>query len=248
MAMFFVVCRRRGPDWDPTLSLEEQSDWPAHADFMDGLVATGFVVLGGPLADEETVVLARRGGVGGRGARDACARSVERVPPRRRHGSIIGRSGSTAGRTRHHHRSRRRDCVRLSRPKTRRSPGRGRTAASPRRLTGRRPSARGLAMLPVNVMAGLGPALTLGPFGRAARSAPPLAPRGGARESRRESAPPRACNPARTARTLLRAGCRRALPPWRRAPVRPRSPLPAPRSAADRLPWAAESGPCHRRR
>jgi uncharacterized protein YciI len=58
MPMFFVVCRRRGPEWDASLPLEEQSDWPAHADFMDGLVATGFVVLGGPLADEETVVLA----------------------------------------------------------------------------------------------------------------------------------------------------------------------------------------------
>jgi hypothetical protein len=56
--MFFVVCRRTGPDWDPSLPLEEQSDWPAHAAFMDGLVATGFVVLGGPLADEATVVLA----------------------------------------------------------------------------------------------------------------------------------------------------------------------------------------------
>ena len=32
--------------------------WPAHAAFMDGLVASGFVVLGGPLADEQRVVLA----------------------------------------------------------------------------------------------------------------------------------------------------------------------------------------------
>jgi uncharacterized protein YciI len=38
--------------------MEEQSDWPAHAAFMDGLVASGFVVLGGPLADERRVVLA----------------------------------------------------------------------------------------------------------------------------------------------------------------------------------------------
>ena len=35
--------------------MEEQSDWPAHASFMDGLVAAGFVVLGGPLADGERV-------------------------------------------------------------------------------------------------------------------------------------------------------------------------------------------------
>ena len=36
--------------------MEEQSDWPAHAAFMDELVDAGFVVLGGPLADEHRVV------------------------------------------------------------------------------------------------------------------------------------------------------------------------------------------------
>ncbi|MBM0225916.1 MULTISPECIES: hypothetical protein [Micromonospora] len=38
--------------------MQEQSDWPAHAAFMDDLVSAGFVVLGGPLADEHRVVLA----------------------------------------------------------------------------------------------------------------------------------------------------------------------------------------------
>jgi uncharacterized protein YciI len=55
---FFVVLRRHGPDWDPSRPLEDQSAWREHADFMDGLVESGFVVLGGPLADEERVVLA----------------------------------------------------------------------------------------------------------------------------------------------------------------------------------------------
>jgi uncharacterized protein YciI len=36
--------------------LEEQSGWEAHAEFMDGLVDEGFIVLGGPLADEHRVV------------------------------------------------------------------------------------------------------------------------------------------------------------------------------------------------
>jgi uncharacterized protein YciI len=36
--------------------MEEQADWPAHAAFMDELVDSGFVVLGGPLADERRVV------------------------------------------------------------------------------------------------------------------------------------------------------------------------------------------------
>ena len=56
--MFYVVLRRRGPEWNPSLPLEQQSGWAAHAEFMEGLVAARFVVLGGPLADELTVVLA----------------------------------------------------------------------------------------------------------------------------------------------------------------------------------------------
>ncbi len=55
--MFFVVVRRLGPQWDPSRPMEQQSDWLAHASFMDGLVDGGFVVLGGPLADEQRVVL-----------------------------------------------------------------------------------------------------------------------------------------------------------------------------------------------
>jgi uncharacterized protein YciI len=53
--MFLVLLRRSGPAWDPSKPMEEQSDWPAHASFMDGLVDSGFLVLGGPLADEERV-------------------------------------------------------------------------------------------------------------------------------------------------------------------------------------------------
>jgi len=54
--MFHVVLRRAGPQWEPSRPLEEQSDWTAHASFMDGLVDEGFIVLGGPLADEHRVV------------------------------------------------------------------------------------------------------------------------------------------------------------------------------------------------
>jgi len=50
--MFLVVLRRSGPEWDPARPLEEQSGWLAHASFMDGLVDDGFIILGGPLADE----------------------------------------------------------------------------------------------------------------------------------------------------------------------------------------------------
>jgi len=55
MAMFLVVLRRSGPEWDRSLPMESQSGWPEHAAFMDGLVDTGFIVLGGPLADEVRV-------------------------------------------------------------------------------------------------------------------------------------------------------------------------------------------------
>jgi hypothetical protein len=55
MPMFLVVQRRSGPEWLRGRPLEEQTGWTAHADFMDGLVEAGFLVLGGPLADEERV-------------------------------------------------------------------------------------------------------------------------------------------------------------------------------------------------
>jgi uncharacterized protein YciI len=56
MAMFHVVLRRSGPQWDPSRPMEEQSGWAAHAAYMDELVERGFIVLGGPLADEHRVV------------------------------------------------------------------------------------------------------------------------------------------------------------------------------------------------
>jgi uncharacterized protein YciI len=54
--MFHVVIHRSGPEWNASLTLEEQSGWAEHASFMDGLVKRGFIVLGGPLADEHRVV------------------------------------------------------------------------------------------------------------------------------------------------------------------------------------------------
>ena len=50
--MFLVILRRSGPQYDLSRPLEEQSGWEAHAAFMDALVDEGFIVLGGPLADE----------------------------------------------------------------------------------------------------------------------------------------------------------------------------------------------------
>lgn len=47
----FVVWMDRGPAWDHTRDRRDQPGWDAHADFMDGLVAAGFIELGGPVGD-----------------------------------------------------------------------------------------------------------------------------------------------------------------------------------------------------
>jgi uncharacterized protein YciI len=56
--MFLVIRHRSGPEYDHARPLEAQSGWAEHAAFMDGLVEDGFLVLGGPLADEHRVALA----------------------------------------------------------------------------------------------------------------------------------------------------------------------------------------------
>jgi uncharacterized protein YciI len=56
MAMFLLVLNRSGPEYDHSVPLEEQSGWLEHAAFMDSLVDGGFIVLGGPLADEYRTV------------------------------------------------------------------------------------------------------------------------------------------------------------------------------------------------
>jgi hypothetical protein len=50
--MFLLVLERSGPEYDLSRPLEEQSGWKEHASFMNGLVDSGFIVLGGPLSDE----------------------------------------------------------------------------------------------------------------------------------------------------------------------------------------------------
>jgi uncharacterized protein YciI len=73
--MFLVVSLRSGPEWDRSRPLEQQSGWPAHAAFMDGLVDAGVIVLGGPLADEHRVILAVEAG-----SEDAVRAALARDP------------------------------------------------------------------------------------------------------------------------------------------------------------------------
>jgi uncharacterized protein YciI len=49
---YFVVLRKPGRAWDGTRPLREQEGWEAHAAFMDALADEGFIVLGGPLGDD----------------------------------------------------------------------------------------------------------------------------------------------------------------------------------------------------
>jgi uncharacterized protein YciI len=56
----YAVIRSRGASWQPALPLEQQSNWEAHAMFMDALVSQGFVLLGGPLEGTADVLLVVR--------------------------------------------------------------------------------------------------------------------------------------------------------------------------------------------
>ena len=57
MERLFAVIRTRGAAWDVARPMEEQADWRAHADFMNGLQTEGFVRLGGPLEGTPDVLL-----------------------------------------------------------------------------------------------------------------------------------------------------------------------------------------------
>ena len=46
----YAVTMVHGPHWDPDRATREQDGWDDHAEFMDGLVDDGFVILGGPLS------------------------------------------------------------------------------------------------------------------------------------------------------------------------------------------------------
>jgi hypothetical protein len=57
MPTFLVFRRQTGPEWDPSQPLDGQSGWADHASYMDRLVETGFILLGGPVDDGPRVLL-----------------------------------------------------------------------------------------------------------------------------------------------------------------------------------------------
>jgi uncharacterized protein YciI len=54
----YVVTMVYGPAWDPAAGRREQAGWAEHAAFMEGLVAAGRVILGGPVGDGTDVLVA----------------------------------------------------------------------------------------------------------------------------------------------------------------------------------------------
>jgi len=57
MPQLFAVMLNHGPAYQQGLPLESQPEWDAHAKFMDDLVDTGLVRLGGPLEGTSEVLL-----------------------------------------------------------------------------------------------------------------------------------------------------------------------------------------------
>ena len=60
MEQAFVVLRSRGPAWDDSKPLEAQSQWAAHAAFMDSLFEQRFAALVGPLEGTRDALLVLR--------------------------------------------------------------------------------------------------------------------------------------------------------------------------------------------
>jgi uncharacterized protein YciI len=60
MERAFVVLRSRGPAWNDSKPLEAQSDWAAHAAFMDALFDQRFAALVGPLEGTRDALLILR--------------------------------------------------------------------------------------------------------------------------------------------------------------------------------------------
>jgi len=57
MEKTFIVYSLAGPNRDRSKGSREQAYWDQHGEFIDNLVAEGFVRMGGPLVDEDGALL-----------------------------------------------------------------------------------------------------------------------------------------------------------------------------------------------
>lgn len=55
----FAVINTRGPAYRRGAPMEQQEAWREYADFMNAMVAEGFIVLGGPLAEPDVLLIVR---------------------------------------------------------------------------------------------------------------------------------------------------------------------------------------------
>lgn len=49
----FAVRTAKGPNWVTTSGIREQPEWDEHAEFADGLVDAGVIILGGPIDSDD---------------------------------------------------------------------------------------------------------------------------------------------------------------------------------------------------
>src|SRR5437660_903038 len=84
MAIFLVHLLRRGPEWDPSKPMEEQTGWTEHAAFMDDLTENELHHPGWTTRRRGASGPRDRGRIGGRHPRDARHRPLERIAPSRR--------------------------------------------------------------------------------------------------------------------------------------------------------------------
>ena len=52
---YFAVRMQNGPNYDESRGRREQDRWNEHAAFMDRLVDDGFIVIGGPVNEKQTL-------------------------------------------------------------------------------------------------------------------------------------------------------------------------------------------------
>jgi uncharacterized protein len=48
---YYVIRSEQGPAWNPSLSLREQALWPEHAAYINSLLSSDRMLLGGPIGD-----------------------------------------------------------------------------------------------------------------------------------------------------------------------------------------------------
>jgi uncharacterized protein YciI len=54
----FAVTTEKGPNWEASHQIRDQRAWLEHAEFADGLVERGIIILGGPIGGGDTNDLA----------------------------------------------------------------------------------------------------------------------------------------------------------------------------------------------